>query len=696
MSDINDRTAELNDLAALLVQTEPDDEAGWSAIINAIAGLIAHESTTAESRRCLVEAHTALSNVHGAARTDAALADTARLIERAVAAQERAVTGDRAPEIRPAPKTPESAAESTAILPVDSDLDLLRDFLGEGREYLDNAEAALLALESRPADSEAINIVFRAFHTIKGTSAFLGLEDITEFAHHAESLLSRVREGEIPYAGYTADVALRATDMLQALLAVVERCEPGSALARPAGFVALLATVTEAAEAPADSARFAVTAKRVVADADADIFPPTADEDAAPVEAAAERKTESKADATVRVRTDRLDRLVDMVGELVIAQTMIAQDTTVLTGGHLELARKVAHTNKMVRELQDLSMSMRMVPLKATFQKLTRLVRDVAQKTGKQVSFVVEGEDTEIDRNMVDVIGDPLIHMVRNAIDHGIEAPDVREAMGKPRAGIVHLSAYYAGGNVVVALRDDGKGLHRERIVQKALQKGLIDSDKAMSDAQVFDLIFAPGFSTAETLTDVSGRGVGMDVVKRNIESLRGRCDIASVAGQGSTFSIRLPLTLAITDGLLVRVGKERFIVPTIGIQVTIRPEQRAISTVAGRGEMVLLRDHLMPVVRLHRLFGIPDAAQQPWEGLLMIVGEGDRRVGLMVDELLGQNQVVVKSLGEGIGKQPGVAGGAILGDGRVGLILDIVEIAALAQQASAADDAHQPRARVA
>jgi two-component system chemotaxis sensor kinase CheA len=217
-----------------------------------------------------------------------------------------------------------------------------------------------------------------------------------------------------------------------------------------------------------------------------------------------------------------------------------------------------------------------------------------------------------------------------------------------------------------------------------------------MSDGQVYDLVFAPGFSTAETLTDVSGRGVGMDVVRRNVESLRGRCDIASTQGHGSTFSIRLPLTLAITDGLLVRVGKERFIVPTIGIQVTIRPEQRAISTVAGRGEMVLLRDHLMPVVRLHRLFDIPDAVEHPWDGLLMIVGEGDRRVGLMVDELLGQNQVVVKSLGEGIGKQPGVAGGAILGDGRVGLILDIAEISALAQVPAGDDVRTAPRARVA
>jgi two-component system chemotaxis sensor kinase CheA len=393
----------------------------------------------------------------------------------------------------------------------------------------------------------------------------------------------------------------------------------------------------------------------------------------------------------VRVRTDRLDRLIDMVGELVIAQSMIAGDESLaaVAGQHHELTKKISHAGKIVRELQDLSMSMRMVPLKTTFQKLTRLVRDVTAKLGKDVEFLTEGEDTEIDRNMVDVIGDPLVHMVRNALDHGVESPDDRVKAGKPRQGRVRLSAYQAGGSVIVELQDDGRGLHREKIARKAIEKGLIESDKGMTDGEVFALIFAPGFSTADKLTDVSGRGVGMDVVKRNIESVRGRVEIESTPGQGTTFYVRLPLTLAVTDGMLVRVGEERYIVPTTNIHMSFRPEPAMLQTVGGRGEVVMLRGEVMPVVRLHRLFDVPGAEQDPTRALLMIVGDGrQRRSALLVDELLAQHQVVAKSLGDGVGAVAGVAGGAILGDGRVGLILDVSDIVALAQSGEATDAA--------
>ncbi|MCC6430793.1 MAG: chemotaxis protein CheA, partial [Gemmatimonadaceae bacterium] len=395
---------------------------------------------------------------------------------------------------------------------------------------------------------------------------------------------------------------------------------------------------------------------------------------------ARQARTESTADATIRVRTDRLDRLIDMVGELVIAQSMIAGDDSFGTGKAHELQRKVTHAGKIVRELQDLSMSMRMVPLRATFQKLARVVRDTSVKAGKTVQFVTEGDDVEIDRTLVDVLGDPLVHMVRNAVDHGTEPPDERERMGKPRLGAVRLSAYHASGNVVVELRDDGRGLYREKLVKKAIEKGLIESDKGMSDSDVFALIFAPGFSTAETVTDISGRGVGMDVVRRNLEAIRGRIDITSVPGQGTTFAIRLPLTLAVTDGMLVRVGEERFIIPLTHIHMSFRPEPSMLSTVVGNGEVVLLRGELMPIIRLHQLFDVPNAVQSPLNGLLMIVGDGTRRSALLVDDLLGQQQVVAKTLGSALGKVPGVSGGAILGDGRVGLILDVNETVALAQ----------------
>jgi two-component system chemotaxis sensor kinase CheA len=359
---------------------------------------------------------------------------------------------------------------------------------------------------------------------------------------------------------------------------------------------------------------------------------------------------------------------------------MISQDPALRRTDQVDLARKVGHAEKIVRELQDLSMGMRMVPLKGPMQKVARLVRDLAQRSGKLVDFVTEGEDTEIDRNLVDLLTDPLVHMVRNALDHGLEPPEERERIGKPRAGTVRVAAYHAGGNVVVELHDDGRGLSRERIVAKAVAVGLIASADGMSDADVYALIFAPGFSTAEKVTDLSGRGVGMDVVRRNIESARGRVEITSRPGQGTTFTLRLPLTLAITDGMLIRVGAERYIVPTSQITLSFRPEHDAVSTYQGRAEMVLHRGQLLPVVRLHRLFGVAGAREDPAQALLMIVGDGAHQVALLVDELLSQQQVVAKSLGDGIGRVRGLAGGAILGDGRVGLILDVPELVAIAR----------------
>ena len=559
-------------------------------------------------------------------------------------------------------------------LPEDADRDLLPDFITESGECVTNSEAALLQLEANPSDEEAVNTVFRAFHTVKGTSAFLGLTRIAAFAHEAESLLSRVRDKEIAYAPGCADLSLRSADMLKALLAVVEQALAGDGrMPIPDGYFELLDAL-----ANYDPTRDAAGVTPTVSRAADDLHLPA---DAAPVATATtQAATSQSGDATIRVRTDRLDRLIDMVGELVIAQSMIAGDDSFHSGTQHELLRKVTHAGKIVRELQDLSMSMRMVPLRPTFQKLARVVRDTATKAGKTVQFVTEGDDVEIDRTMVDRLGDPLVHMVRNAVDHGVEPPQERTANGKPSLGVVRLNAYHASGNVVVELIDDGRGLHRDKIVKKAIEKGLIESDKGMSDSEVFNLIFAPGFSTAEKVTDISGRGVGMDVVRRNLEAIRGRIDITSTPGSGTTFAIRLPLTLAVTDGMLVRVGEERFIIPLTHIHMSFRPEPSMLSTVVGKGEMVLLRGELMPVVRLHRLFHVAGAVESPLDGLLMIVGDGRKRTALLVDDLLGQQQVVAKTLGDGLGKVEGVSGGAILGDGRVGLILDVNETLALAQ----------------
>ena len=610
----------------------------------------------------------------------------------------RRQTPERTPKIVAATAAPTVAAivvHPTAVdggmVPDDADLSLLGDFIAESRDSMAGAEAALLELEANPEDIEAINTVFRAFHTVKGTAAFMGLDKLADFAHHAESLLSRVRDRELPYTQAVANLSLRSNDVLGEFLVAVETSvqlhEP---ITLPSDYAflmhdllnvdAVLAGVeTRVAAAPASSATVAAFVAPGAAAPAA-----TAAIDAAPRAQPARGAAKNDSDLSVRVRTDRLDRLIDMVGELVIAQSMIAADPAVAASGQHDLVKKVSQAGKIMRELQDLSMSMRMVPMKSTFQKLTRLVRDVALKAGKVVELVTDGEETELDRNMVDAIADPLVHMVRNAVDHGVEGPEDRLRAGKPRAGRVKLAAFQQGGSVIVELRDDGRGLNRDRILAKALEKGLVSPNHTLTDSEINALIFAPGFSTAETVTDISGRGVGMDVVRRNIESIRGRIDIQSVLGQGTVFQIRLPLTLAVTDGMLVRVAEERYIVPLTSISLSFRPEPDMLSTIPPNGEVVMLRGEVLPVLRLHQMFNIPNAITNPCEAILMIVGDGEHRVALLVDQLLGQQQVVAKALGDGVGEIPGISGGAILSDGRVGLIIDVARMTSLARTGDA------------
>jgi len=387
---------------------------------------------------------------------------------------------------------------------------------------------------------------------------------------------------------------------------------------------------------------------------------------------AAKSSSTSSSDATVKVATERLDSLINMVGELVIAQSMVCSDVMPLAGGNHRVQKNMQHLGKITRELQDLSMSMRMVPIQGVFQKMTRLVRDVARKAGKEIDFVVVGGETELDRNVVEAISDPLVHMVRNSVDHGIEPPDKREQVGKARAGRVQLRAYHQAGSIVIEITDDGRGLNKKRIVEKAIAAGIVKPGQELSDQEIFKLIFHAGLSTAEKITDISGRGVGMDVVRKNVEAMRGRIDITSTEGAGSTFTIRLPLTLAVIDGLIVKVGGEQFIIPINSIEQSIRPKADQLSTVQNRGEMCLLRGELMPVFRLDRLFRIDGAKQEATEALVVIVHDNDRRCCLLVDELLGQQQVVIKSFESNYRHIEGIAAATILGDGRVALILDV------------------------
>ncbi len=591
-----------------------------------------------------------------------------------------------------------------SVLPEDADAELLAEYIAESLDHITSSESALLELEANPEDTEALNTVFRAFHTIKGTSGFLGLEMAKEMAHKAETILSRAREGEIRLTGGYADLALASCDVLKEMVQSYDGLTPGDPLVVPESYAALLAHLIDpeaagvtsetslgasedsmGAAATGDDTPEAGAPAGPAVEPVAEPAAPTATGELAepapegPAKTAARSGARQSSESTIRVSTGRLDNLINMVGELVIAHSMVSQDPEVVSGANPRLAKSVSHSSKIVRELQDLSMALRMVPLKGTFQKMTRLVRDLARKSGKSVQFQTEGEDTEIDRNMVEILSDPLVHMIRNACDHGIETSDVRRAAGKPDTGVVRLRAYQTAGNVVIELSDDGKGLDRDKIVPKAIERGLIASGEGLTDSDAFALIFQPGFSTAEKITDVSGRGVGMDVVKRSLDSLRGRVQVTSKVGEGSVFTLHLPLTMAITDAMLVRVGEERYLIPTVSIEQSFRPNEEAFFTVEGRGEVVMLRNEIIPIVRLGNLFGVEGALSDMNEGLLIAVEAEGKRCTLMVDELLGQHQVVVKSLGEGLGEIPGVSGGTILGDGRVGLILDIPGILKLA-----------------
>jgi len=613
-----------------------------------------------------------------------------------------APAGDGRPQ---QPVTPVAAAADSLA----SDPALLAEFVTESMEHLERAEAALLDLETNPDNPEGINLIFRAFHTVKGTSGFLGFTQINAVAHKAETLLDQARKGEIQLAGGYADLTLEATDMLKRLVGAVSDGSGGVSSADAADVDALIAKLDSPEDVtarPQDSLRVGdilvargLVKREAVEDA---ALNPTAEKlgtrlvqagAAQPRDVLDALRTQRQAagapvaDTTLRVSMDRLDKLINMVGELVIAQAMVSQDSVVRTSDSQALSRKVSQLDKITRELQDLTLSMRMVPLKGTFQKMARLVRDVAKKSGKDVHFLTEGEETEIDRNMVDSIGDPLVHMMRNAVDHGIEPPDDRIKRGKDPKGAVSLRAYHEAGKVVIEIHDDGRGIDPQKIRAKAVQRGIIEPDRELSEAEAYDLLFAPGFSTAEKVTDVSGRGVGMDVVKKNVEALRGRAEIRSTLGKGSTFSIRLPLTLGIIDGMLLRVGVETYILPTVSIEQAFRPDAAAISTVKGQGEIVMLRGKLIPLFRLYRLFGVPGACEDPVQALLVVVEHEGQRCALLADALLGQQQVVIKSLGTALGEIDGVSGAAILGDGRVGLILDVGGVLRVARGIAAVEN---------
>ncbi len=401
----------------------------------------------------------------------------------------------------------------------------------------------------------------------------------------------------------------------------------------------------------------------------------------------AKKTASSGGTSSIRVDISKIDVLINMVGELVITQSMLGMLGDEFDISQIERLREgLAQLERHTREMQESVMQIRMLPISFTFSRFPRLVHDLSTKMGKQIELKMTGETTEVDKTVIEKIGDPLVHLVRNSLDHGIEMPEERVAAGKPETGTVELNAYHRGGNIIIEIKDDGKGLDKDRLLDKAIERGLVPPDAMLGDQQIYELIFTAGFSTAEEVSDVSGRGVGMDVVRRNINELGGNIEIHSEAGVGSSFIIRLPLTLAILDGQTVSVGSETYIVPLVSIIESIQVKENMVNMLAGKGETFKLREEYLPIVRLHEVLGVKDAkAKELNEGLLVVVeGEG-RRCGLFVDDLLGQQQVVIKSLEANYRKISGLSGATILGDGSVALILDIPGLIRMAGNVSVA-----------
>jgi two-component system chemotaxis sensor kinase CheA len=398
--------------------------------------------------------------------------------------------------------------------------------------------------------------------------------------------------------------------------------------------------------------------------------------------AAPEAKKAVKNDAalaSIRVSTDKVDSLINLVGELVITQSMLSQLGENFDPSRLaQLIDGLEQLERNTRELQEGIMRIRMLPISFAFNRFPRLVHDLSGKMGKQVELQLSGEQTELDKTVMEKIGDPLVHLVRNSLDHGLETPEKRLAAGKPETGLLQLNAYHQGGNIVIEISDDGAGLNEDKILQKAIEKGLVPAGEQLSADKIHELIFMPGFSTADVVSDVSGRGVGMDVVRKNINSLGGSVEVVSERGVGSTFTIRLPLTLAIMDGQTIQVGDQKYIIPLISIIESVEIKPGTVKNVTGKGEVYTLRDEYVPLIRLRDVFNLDVGSDKLDEGLLVVVECEDRKVGLFVDELLAQQQVVIKSLETNYRKVTGIAGATILGDGTVALILDIAGLQAM------------------
>ena len=610
---------------------------------------------------------------------------------------------------QPAPSTPvaepyEPTAASTPVLSANSlagDEELILEFITESNEHLGSIEGHMLALERDNQDAEILNAVFRAFHTIKGLAGFLEFGSIQALAHEVETLLDLARNSKLEVTPAVVDLILESTDIVRQELAGIQQRLAGG-ICPPSGVDgALLERIRAASQpepvaasppvkpkprttskpkpmpelaSPEPRASGATTATPSRSSAASQPAEPAASALPAATGGAAKAAMPPKAadSASIRIETGKLDQLMDLVGELVIAQTLIGHSPALTALTDARLLSDLTQLARITADVQRITTGMRMVPIGLQFQKTARVIRDLSRRAGKQILLETRGEDTEVDKTIAEELSDPLLHMVRNSIDHGIETPEERIAAGKDRVAQIRLAAYHQSGQIVISISDDGRGLNRERIFNKAVERGLIQPGAQLSDNEIFLLIFEAGFSTAEKVTDISGRGVGMDVVRRHVQALRGRIDVHSKQGEGTTFFLKLPLTLAIIEGLVVVVGDQRFIVPIFSVKEMFRPTADMLSTVQGVKEMVMVRGGLLPIIRLHQRFHKEPRTTLLTEGTLIVSEAEGHQFCLFVDDLIGKQEVVIKSLGSSFQHVVGIAGCAILGDGRVGLILEM------------------------
>jgi two-component system, chemotaxis family, sensor kinase CheA len=581
----------------------------------------------------------------------------------------------------PASQPSAAAPPPISINPLAQDAELVGDFILESREHLTAVENHMLTLERNPEEKEAVHAVFRGFHTIKGLAGFLEFMPIRDVAHEVETLLDNARNEKLVITGSVVDVVLESVDYLKHSIQAVETSLHGGTpgpVEDTAGLISRIQRLSngdaeqqvsvDAAPSLANLAESIEAANQIPLDE----TPKPAAREANDATAGEAAKAKTDASSVIRVQTSKLDYLMDMVGEMVITQSLIRHNPAISSLQNAKLIADISQLARITSEVQRTTMGMRMITLGQVFQRSTRLIRDLSRKQGKHIEVSVSGEETEVDKTIAEELTDPLLHMVRNACDHGIDTPEERAAAGKDPVGKISLSAYHQGGQIVIEIADNGRGLNKDKIVAKAVQKGIIEPNAHLSEQEIFNLIFEPGFSTAAQVTDLSGRGVGMDVVRRNINKLRGRIEIQSKLGQGTTFYLRLPLTLAIIEGLVVGVGPHRYIVPIYAVRELISPRPEMLGTVQGRNETAMVRNQVLPVLRLSRRFNVAPKSENACDGLLVVTESQEQPFCLLVDEVLGKQEVVIKSLGETLKDISGIAGGAILGDGRVGLILDL------------------------